>query len=498
MLKLIETGPDYFGEPSVKIIDDWSAEGLLKSAADSQVTEYIRKLTPEPGKLYLHVLAMGAGEYYGANRNSDYFPEENLKQYHKTFEETGYIFRHHINKDITKAIGKVLFSVYNDRMHRVELILWVDKSKAGDIVERVESGEYPPTSMACRTPYDVCSICGNKARTRQEYCEHLTTELGRMYPDGRKVMAMNVAPLKFIDNSFVVRPADPTAAVMQKVASHGPSPIVSSAELAEIEGLTEKTAAHNKLSELVKEIEGNIVDYDTNLDSILEKVKDPLHSSIPALAQHDLVEVFSTMAHLGMTPSLRFLADLIGHKIVGPDAHGIGELVEGYIGSNGVQEMLMGDKSFGEPTSPNRHIVDILSPSIKQASLFPNEIINRSASEPILRAAVGSFVKGTNVGYIGNGPHVEETPVERFNRLVGAPEAHKSSGILGMIKSLIVIGGAALAAKWYITNAIEKKMQEAQANSNHGVKIVLVKAANDYRSTYRLAKSAMVKSLRKL
>jgi hypothetical protein len=497
MLKLIETGSEYFGEPSVKINNDWSGQGLVKSAADAEISEYVKALRPESNKLYLHVLAMGAGEYYGANRNSDYFPEDNLKQYHKTFEETGYIFRHHQNKDVSKAIGKVLFSVYNERMHRVELILWVDKSKAADIVQRVEDGEYPPTSMACRTPYDVCSICGNKARTRQEYCEHLSGELGRMYPDGRKVMAMNVAPLKFIDNSFVIRPADPTAAVMQKVASEGEH-VISSAELAEIEGLTEKSAALKKLSELVKEIDGNIVSHDENLNSILGKVSDPLDSAIPALAQHDLTDVFSTMAHLGISPSLRFLADLIGHKIAGPDALGIGDLVEGYVGNHGVHELLSSGKGFEEDRAPNRMIVDILSPSVKQASLLPGPVIDRSMGGNAIRQQGITYVPGTNVGYAGNGPHIEETPKERFLRLSGAPDAQTSTGLMGMIKSLIVIGGAALAAKWYITNAIEQKMNSMQAQANPGVKIVLVKAANDYRSTYLLAKSAMIKTLRKL
>lgn len=496
MLKLIDNGPDYFGEPSVKIIDNWSREGLTKVATDGDILQFIKGLRPEPDKMYLHVLAMGAGEYYGANRNSDFFPEENLKQYHKTFEETGYIFYHHINKDITKAVGKVLFSVYNDRMHRVELVLWIDRKKAADIVQRVESGEYPATSMACRTPYDECSICGNHARTRQEYCKHLTNELGRMYPDGRKVMALNVAPLKFIDNSFVVRPADPTAAVMQKVAS-ADEHVIGSAEMAEIEGLTEKAAAHKKLSELIKEVEGNIIDYDDNLDTILNKTSDPTHTSIPELAQHDLVDVFSTMAHLGITPSIRFLADLIAHKIAGPEAVGVGELVEGYIGNNGVHELILGDKGFSEDAAPNDKIVNILLPSVKMASLLPEMVIQRSY-EPIVQTDRGLFVPGTNVGYVGNGPHIEETPTQKFNRLASLPEAHNQGGLMSMIKSLIVIGGAALAAKWYITNAIEKKMRESQANMHPGVKIVLVKAADDYRSTYRLAKSAMIKAIKKL
>lgn len=489
MLKLIEIGTEDFGEPSVKVIDDWSGKGLVKAAADNRISEFVSTLNPEPGKMYLHILAMGAGEYYGANRNSDYFPENALIDHHKTFETSpAHVFRNHVNKNPEIAIGKVIYSVYNDRMHRVELIVWVDKEKGADIVRRLEQGDFPATSMACKTPYDVCSICGNKAHTRQEYCEHLTEQLGRMYPDGRKSMALNVAPLKFFDISIVVRPADVTSSVLQKVASAS-TPTVGSAELAEIEGLTEKAAAHKKLSEFIKEIDDGIVlDSSENLDSILSKVKDPSYESIPHLAAHDLSDVFSTMAHLGITPSLRFLAELIGHKLSGPDARGIGDLVEGYVGSEGVEKLITTDKGFGEFKEPNPFVMDLLMPSVKQASLLPEMVTER---------AYGSFIPATNVGYVGNGPHIEETPIERFKRLTGDPASHKPGGLMSMIKTLIVIGGATLAAKWYITNAIEQKMQEAQLNHNNGVKIVLVKSASDYKSTYRLAKSAMCKVLQK-
>ena len=499
MLKLIENGSDYFGEPAVKVIGDRYAEGLTKSAAtNDKIKEYITQLTPEPDKMYLHVLALGAGESWGANRNQDFFPEDNLRKCHKTFEDTGYVYMHHQSRDKSKALGKVVLSVFNEEMKRVELVLWIDRKKAPDIVARVEAGEYPPTSMACRLPYDVCSICGNEAKTREAYCTHLRNELGRMYPDGRRVMAINSAPLSFHDNSFVLKPADPTAAVMQKIASHGHSAIIGSAELAEIEGLTEKAASHKKLSELIKEIEGNVIDYDTSLEPLLAKVSDPLDSSIPALAQHELVDVFATLAHLGITPSLRFLADLIGHKVAGPEAQGIGALVEGYVGSQGLKELVLGDKGFDDSAVPNKHIIDILSPSIKQASLMPEAVIERALGSGVVHDSHGYSVPGTNVGYVGNGPFVEETAVDQFNRLVGHPDAAKTHGIIGMIKSLIVIGGAALAAKWYITNMIERRVNEELANSNHGAKIALVKRASDFRSTHRLAMGSMMKTLRQV
>lgn len=497
MLKLIELGSEDFGEPAIKIVDDWSGRGLTKAAADSRVSEFVRNLNPESGKIYLHILAMGAGEYYGANRNADYFPENNLIDFHQTFVTSpAHVFKSHINKNPDIALGQVIFAVYNERMHRVELVAWVDKDKGFDVVQKIERGEFPSTSMACKTPYDVCAVCGNKAHTRQEYCEHLSGSLGRIYPDGRKAMAMNTAPLKFFDISIVMRPADVTSSVLQKVASE--EVVMSSAELAEVEGLTEKSAAHKKLSEFIKEIsEGTVIDYSDNLDSMLDKVKDPAHQSIPALAQHELPEVLSTMAHLGISPTLGFLAELIGHKIAGPESAGIGQLVEGYIGANGIDNLILGDKGFEDIKNPNPYVMDILMPSVKQASLMPHAVIGRAGEYGIIDSTYGHYIPNNGVGYAGNGPYIEDSPEEIFNRLYHHPESAKPGGLMSMIKTLIVVGGAALAAKWYITHTIEKKLQEAQANSSNGVKIVLVKQASDYASAYHLAQSSMIRAMKK-
>jgi len=62
--------------------------------------------------------------------------------------------------------------------------------------------------------------------------------------------------------------------------------------------------------------------------------------------------------------------------------------------------------------------------------------------------------------------------------------------------TLLEIGGAALAAKWYITRVIDQKMKEAELASNYETKITLVKSASDLRITYKLVKAAMIKAVR--
>jgi hypothetical protein len=168
---------------------------------------------------------MGAGEYFGPNTNGDYFPEtggtlvtKGLMEKHDTFRTIAKLFKHHINKDPNKSYGHVSFSTYNNPMHRVELVVAADREKAPDIAQRADAGERLGFSMSCRVLCDICSVCGNKARTRSEYCTHIMNHLLEIQPDGKQVYMINEDPT-FFDISYVLRPADKTAMLLSKVAS---------------------------------------------------------------------------------------------------------------------------------------------------------------------------------------------------------------------------------------------------------------------------------------
>lgn len=193
--------------------------GSMTKTADysEDLIHFIKALKPANEKTYALVNAMGAGEYYGANKNGDYFPDKALAEYHKTFEAMARVYRHHINRDPQKSMGKIVFSHYHPKMKRVELILELDNSKSRDILDKLEGGHLPAVSMGCRVPYDVCSICGNKAKTVAVYCNHLKTSMGKILADGRRVYAINTMP-KFFDLSVVTIPADRTASFLSKVA----------------------------------------------------------------------------------------------------------------------------------------------------------------------------------------------------------------------------------------------------------------------------------------
>lgn len=233
-----------------------TSQFLTKAAASTvPMTEEMRAFWEAYPKkmpdrfLYFRVNILGAGEYWGSNLNGDYFPESALKQYHKTFHHAR-LFLHHQNKDPNKSHGRVIFSTYNDAPYakRVEVILAIDRKdpRIQDIIRKIERGERIEVSMGCRVPYDVCSVCGNKASTRKQYCPHLKNEMNKLYSDGRRVMAINLDPA-FFDVSIVTIPADPSSGGMEKIARAHAG--LSSALLGEIYDMRSKYADYKKAEE---------------------------------------------------------------------------------------------------------------------------------------------------------------------------------------------------------------------------------------------------------
>jgi hypothetical protein len=501
MLKIIEIDPSYYNdEPLIKVLDTSGTKALIKSAADSRVTEFLSQLKPEPNRVYLHIIAMGASDYWGKNLNADIYLDQDLRKHYKTFETNpAHVFRNHVNKRSEIAMGEVVLAFYNERMHRVELCAWVDKDKAADLLEKLEAGETIATSMACRTPSDACSVCGNRAKTRQMYCSHLKNDLGKIYPDGTQVGAVNDDTLSFFDISWIMngRQADKSSTVLQKVASE--QRVVGGAELAEIYGLSEKSASMRKLSEFVKEITGGeIVGHSSNIEDIVNKIQDPDSRSLQQLAQFDLKDVLVGLANLGISPSLEWLTELIAIKSLGFDkGTGLGKLAVKYTHDAGSNSLVINDESFGDADEPNIHVLKLLAPFVKQASLFPDYVTMRA-----VQYGDRTFGPGTNVGYIGNGPRIEETPQERYERThVVAPEENHELGFGNFLRNLSILVSAAMAAKWFITDVIKKKSQDESnylPNSYQPVKILPVEKRASFKSAYHVAESIIAKDIRSI
>lgn len=341
--KIVETDPYLVSksggvEPTVRILD---TDSLQHVKVASEALEYSKGVPKEPGKTSILVLAMGASEYYGPNRNGDAFRESELIKHHHTFETNAHVFKSHVNKDPAKSIGKVLKSFYNHDMHRVELIIQLDDELCPDIVSKVRAQKDVAVSMGCRIKYDVCSICGNKAPTRAQYCKHLQYEMNDIYPDGRVVCADNPAP-NFFDISVVYRPADRTGYMLKKVAFDGSGARergALSADLAiKAASLTVLASYLNKAADIEKMVEGvgagvnmdndasSLSEYEKSISAKWLKTMAPrvmaayrsLDSrTISSLSRLGLSEALSTLAAHGIYLVTPEFMELVFQKLVG-------------------------------------------------------------------------------------------------------------------------------------------------------------------------------------
>lgn len=254
MDKLLTLGERFerTGEPTAQVVAFHNGRGSLtiekRAFAESRspLYDFLQGVQPEAGFTFVLVNALGAYEYYGDNRNGDGFnirpygvgelprcgckeclkaglsgwvsEPETLLNHYKTFEKHGGIYTHHVNGDPAKSLGWIQTALWNPYMYRVELLLKVVNSKAPEIIQKIADGNFPAVSMGCRVRWDVCTICGHRAPTRKQYCEHAKFKLRQVLADGRKVGVLNPSPV-FFDISFVFRPADPTGWLMQKVAN---------------------------------------------------------------------------------------------------------------------------------------------------------------------------------------------------------------------------------------------------------------------------------------
>lgn len=271
MTKVIPAGGWDFGVPTVSMLKV-SSQGLRGSDLTSLVkraghyfADKYRDFKCAKDEVPMHVVAMGSTEKWGSNRNADGFREKMLKKCGHTFisrpitKQGAYWFRNHKNKNPRKSYGIVKDSWYNPEMHRQELIVLLNAEKsaaerngglvADEELEKIARGEDIPVSMAVKVPFDVCSYCGNRARTRAEYCGPDTCKaggcrdnLGRVVKIGNDIVHLYVdnPDGNFFDISKVFRGADRTAYAnvadyIQKAANDGS---MGGAELAEALGVT--------------------------------------------------------------------------------------------------------------------------------------------------------------------------------------------------------------------------------------------------------------------
>lgn len=187
--------------------------GVKQAASSAFSDQMMKECMPDDRHFGIHLIGLGCGEDYGANKNGDFWTRDGLRHEGddygmKTFEKFGKFYREHRNKDPKHARGIIKAAAFNKDMGRGELVVWGEKEKAPDTYEKVKQGKTLSFSMSARVPSDECSICGHQAKKSSEYCDDLKRYMTQWRPGHKKfAYAINHKP-RFFDLSEVANPAD--------------------------------------------------------------------------------------------------------------------------------------------------------------------------------------------------------------------------------------------------------------------------------------------------
>lgn len=177
--------------------------------------------------MYIRTRAIGSLEQWGPNQNGDGFPIKELQSSYRSFVGKGN-FIDHKSDDITKIRGLVVDAFMNNEDGCVECLIAVDKKSHPQLCRDIETGVVNSVSMGTRVGWSTCSVCGNIAKTENDYCSHISGYKGlkvSMFtntPEHRygewPVHEVN-HDLEFIELSWVAVPAFREANVLERIAS---------------------------------------------------------------------------------------------------------------------------------------------------------------------------------------------------------------------------------------------------------------------------------------
>lgn len=222
------------------------ADSRIKSAASEVISkQLVQQFLPPKGHFAQHMIIMGDGEAYGANRNGDFWSKKACVDRHPTFVSHGAYYREHRHRSKDQSIGEIKYAAHNPKMQRTELIVWGNIKKAEDIFESLKKGEARSNSMSARVAYDTCNCCAQKSPSPAVYCKHAAKQMNQWVPEFNKYAYVDNPNPTFFDASDVGYPADRIAhyleyafpdAEMRKSASAN-NYVVNGAEWAKFSGI---------------------------------------------------------------------------------------------------------------------------------------------------------------------------------------------------------------------------------------------------------------------
>jgi hypothetical protein len=313
-------GHQFNDGPSVHIWTPNIKLAHLGYETDGRLKDFLSKLKPDSKTAYTLTNALGSEEGWGENANHDTFPEQWLLPKYKTFETDGHVFTQHVNRDPRLARGTVPLAMWNANMRRVELVMKLPINQNEDVLGKIERGEPVGVSMGTKVKGDICGWCGNFAKNRTEYCDHIRNDLGK-WRNGKVCVMRNVDPI-FFDISIVRVPADKTAYILKKVASDSSmeintiplSVLLGEAMYGEIKeaAFTGKSANIKKVSDIDKDVPGAAVMGVETLPDLYARFR---KNVMPALRKSEPVFNRETLNEFGKSAPL-VSSTLAAHGVI--------------------------------------------------------------------------------------------------------------------------------------------------------------------------------------
>lgn len=262
MIKFTASDDFNFDVASTSIVT--SSTSLTKRASARDLLKFERT----PGQTDLHIIALGAYEGTGFNRNGDAFLEDDCKKNHHLFKSAGRaVHRHHKNKPNDPKYGVIKAAAYNEPMRRIELIVGLDNDKCADILDEQEKKGYTNWSMASKQAYDVCTWCDHKAKTDKDRCDCIPAKIGELNDEGVMCGMVNPNP-RWFEISYVGRPADRIGMSLKLASDQRIKPMLPSDYLKIYDGFqppedefiiskkaTDKRQLLHKLAEMEKHVD---------------------------------------------------------------------------------------------------------------------------------------------------------------------------------------------------------------------------------------------------
>lgn len=226
-----------------------------------------------------------------------------------------------------------------------------------------------------------CTICGNLAKTRANYCEHAKYQMGKILSDGRQVGVINDRP-KFFDISVVLVGAEKASHILKKVAQSQRAYAVSSAEAWDkLSG--DKVSAQTKDADIDKEVPSNLPPDEQvrPVSELMDAASDVKNTEktisgkeLDDLAGFPMKELYSTLAALGIPLKphefQRVMLVKSGQRKLAEELWRDGVVFDE---SSGVPPRDSTGLTY-DPRAVNEKIAFMLRPYLRERSIYPEAI----------------------------------------------------------------------------------------------------------------------------